>query len=183
MLMQFVKRHDLKQLWVLFLEEYLGTLLRGIPGYEGMFLRWLFCKATFKKIGKKALIWPSVYVTHAYNIVAGDHLAINRGCHIDGRGGLTIGNHVLIGPDVFIGSSNHVVSPKDNAPRLFLGHIPEPVSIGHNVWLGAHAVICPGVRIGDQSVIAAGSIVTKDVPEAVMVAGSPARVIKTLSVA
>jgi acetyltransferase-like isoleucine patch superfamily enzyme len=180
MLMYFIRRHSLRQVWVLFLEEYLGALLRCIPGYEGMFLRWLFCKMTFKRIGKKALIWPSAYITHGYNIVAGDYLAINRGCHIDGRGGITIGNYVLIGPNVFIGSSNHVVSPKDNAPRLLLGHNPEPVHIGNNVWIGANAVICPGVSIGDQSVVGAGSVVTKDVPGSVVVAGSPAHIIKTL---
>ncbi|MBU2103019.1 MAG: sugar O-acetyltransferase [Candidatus Omnitrophica bacterium] len=180
MLIGFIKRHNVRQIWVLFLEEYLGAILRCVPGYEGMLVRWLSYKMMFKKIGKKALIWPSVYITHSYNIVAGNHLAINRGSHIDGRGGIKIGDYVLIGPNVFIGSSNHVVSPADNKPRIFLGHSPDPVSIGNNVWIGANAVICPGVSIGDNSVIGAGSVVTKNVPESVVVVGSPGRVVKTL---
>lgn len=79
MLIEFIKRHKPGQLWVLFSEEYLGPVVRWIPGYEGIFLRWLFYKMTFRKIGKKAFIWPSVYMTHTYNIVAGKYLAINRG--------------------------------------------------------------------------------------------------------
>lgn len=85
---------------------------------------------------------------------------------------------MLIGPNVFIGSSNHIVSPVKNRPRIFLGHVPGPVKIGDNVWIGANAVICPGVSIGDNSVIGAGSVVTKDLPASVLAAGSPACVIK-----
>ncbi len=178
MLIEFIKRHKPGQIWVLFLEEYLGPMVRWIPGYEGMFIRWLFYKMTFKHLGKKALIWPSVYITHSYNMVVGRYLAINRGAHIDGRGGIEIGDYVLIGPNVFIGSSNHIVPPVKDRPRIFLGHTPEPVKIGNNVWIGANAIICPGVSIGDNSVIGAGSVVVTNVPASVAAAGSPARVIK-----
>ncbi len=179
-LYRFIKRHRVRDVFSLFVEEYIGLLVRFIPGYEGMFLRWLLFKATFKKIGKKSLVWPGVFITHGYNITAGDALAINCGTHIDGRGGLTIGNHALIGPNVFIGSSNHALTVSPEAPRLFAGHFPSPVSIGSNVWIGANAVICPGVSIGDNSIIGAGSVVTKDIPANVLVAGNPARIIRPL---
>lgn len=180
MLLRFLKRHTFRQIRALILEEYIGFLLRPIPGYEGMLMRWLLYKMTFKKIGGNALIWPNVFITHSYNIVAGDYLAINYGAHIDGRGGLEIGDNVLIGPNVFIGSSNHMLSPENNKLRLSYGHISKPVKIGSNVWIGANSVICPGVTIGDRSVIAAGSVVTKNITESVVVAGNPAVFIKSL---
>lgn len=178
MLMNFMKRHTLAQLWVLFLEEYIAPLIRWIPSYEGMLIRHLFYKMTFKKIGKKYLIWPSVYLTHTYNISSGQYLSINRGAHIDGRGGIEIGDYVMVGPNAFIGSSNHVILPNKDVPRLFQGHVPKSVKIGNNVWIGANVVVCPGVSIGDDSVIGAGSVVAKDVPKSVLACGSPARVIK-----
>ncbi|MEW6170864.1 MAG: DapH/DapD/GlmU-related protein [Candidatus Omnitrophota bacterium] len=178
MLIEFIKRHKPRQIWVLFLEEYFGIVVRWIPGYEGMFIRWLFYKMTFKKIGKKSLVWPSVYIIHSYNIVAGKYLAINTGTHIDARGGIEFGDYVLIGPNVFIGSSNHVIAPVKDKPRIFLGHTPDPVKIGNNVWIGANSVICPGVSIGDNSVIGAGSVVTKNVPGNVVAVGSPLRIIR-----
>ena len=64
-----------------------------------------------------------------------------------------------------------------------VGHINEPVKIGSNVWIGANSVICPGVTIGNNAIIAAGSIVTKDIPQAVLVSGNPAIIKRELSVA
>jgi maltose O-acetyltransferase len=180
MLWKFLKRHSIKQIFCLVLEEYLGFLFRYLPGYEGMYLRWLLGKITFKKIGKKILIWPNVFITHSYNINAGDFISINYGTHIDGRGGLELGNYVMIGPNVFIGSSNHIISDSDGEARFFGGHSPKPVKIGANVWIGANCVICPGVTIGKNVIIAAGSIVTKDFPDSVMVAGNPAILKKAL---
>lgn len=172
----FLKRHKLKHIVTLCFEEYLGLLVRYIPGYEGMLFRWLLCKVTFKKIGSKSLIWPNVYMTHTYNIIAGDCIAINVGAHIDGRGGIEIGSHTLIGPNVFIGSSNHSLSLRGDEVRLFQGHTLKPVKIGSNVWIGANCVICPGVSIGDNTIIGAGSVVTKDVPDSVIAFGVPAAV-------
>jgi acetyltransferase-like isoleucine patch superfamily enzyme len=180
MLFKFLKRHSLKQLSKLFFEEYLGFIVRPLPGYEGMLFRKITYKLLFNRIGKKILIWPGVFLTHTYGISAGNCLSINAGTHIDGRGGVTIGDHVMIGPNVFIGSSNHHIKSSDGTPRFFLGHINEPVKIGSNVWIGANAVICPGIVIGDNSIIAAGAIVTKDVPPSVIVGGNPANIIKNL---
>lgn len=178
-LFNFIQRHSVGNILVLVLEEYLFPIVRIIPGYEGMLIRWIFFKVTFKKIGAMSYVYTNTHIMHAYNIAAGDHLAINKGAHIDGRGGIAFGDNVLVGPNVFIGSSNHVIDSGDT-PRMGLGHIPMPTKIGSNVWIGANAVICPGVIIGDNSIIAAGSVVTKDVDRNVLVAGNPARYLKDI---
>ena len=178
MIIQFLKRHSLKQIVILVVEEYFGFLFRYLPSYEGMMLRRLLFKFTFKRIGKKCLIYQNVVITHGYNINSGDCLAINYGSHLDGRGGMEIGDYVLIGPNVFIGSSNHMINSTVNNPRIFLGHVPKKTVICSNVWIGANCVICPGVKIGNNSVICAGSVVTKDIPDSVIAAGNPAKVIK-----
>lgn len=179
-LLKFLKRHSLKQLATLILEEYVGFLFRYIPSYEGMLLRRMLYKLTFMNIGRNLMIWPNVFITHSYNISAGNYLCINYGAQIDGRGGITIGDYVLVGPTVFIGSSNHDILSNINNPRIFTGHTPSPVKIGSNVWIGANSVICPGVTIGDNSIIAGGSVVTKDVHESILVAGNPAVIKKKL---
>lgn len=177
MILQFLKRHGPRQIAVLFIEEYLGTFLRYIPGYEGMLLRRALMRITFRRIGSDALIWPSVFITHGYNIEAGVCLAVNWGTHIDGRGGITIGNHVLIGPNSFVGSSNHHVRSSPANPRIFMGHKPKPVVIGSNVWISANVAICPGAVIGDDCVIGAGAVVRGVVPPGSIVTGPAATVI------
>jgi maltose O-acetyltransferase len=88
-----------------------------------------------------------------------------------------IGNHVLIGPNVQIYTATH---PLDAKTRNSWLEFAKPVSIGNNVWIGGNAVICPGVSIGDGAVIGAGAVVTKSVPENVVVAGNPAKIIKEI---
>lgn len=180
LIVSFLKRYTWKQKLFLILEEYLGFTVRYLPSYEGMLLRWVFYKMTFKKLGWHPYIWPNVYITHGFNIIAGDNLCINYGAHLDGRGGIKIGNQVLIGPNVFIGSSNHLIRPLEKIPRLFMGHRAKPVGIGSNVWIGANAVICPGVEIGNNSIIGAGGIVTSNIPNNVIAGGNPAKIITAL---
>lgn len=180
MLINFLKRHTLKQILMVILEDHLRFIVGSLPGYEGVWLRRLVYRPLFKKIGKNSLITFNVNIEHAYNITAGDYLGIGSGSYIDGRGGIEFGDFVLIGPNVFIGSSNHISSNKNNQPRMFCGHKFKPVKVGSNVWVGANAVICPGVTIGDGSIIAAGSVVTKNVPSGVLFAGNPAVAIKNI---
>lgn len=97
--------------------------------------------------------------------------------YIDGEGGAIIGNGVRIGPHVCIHTANHVFSDP-NIPIAEQGLQAKPVTIGNDVWIGAHAVVLSGVTIGDSSVIAAGAVVTRDVSSKVVVAGVPAREIK-----
>ncbi|MFC1631917.1 acyltransferase [Candidatus Omnitrophota bacterium] len=176
MLIKMFKKYTWKQILVLAIEEYLGSLVSYLPGNEGMFLRWLVYKITFKKIGKRSFTWPNVCIRHSYNISAGDYFNVNVGSYIAGHGGIEIGDNVSIGPNVFIGSDNHPTSFPKGTSRLLMKNIPAPVKIGSDVWIGANAVICPGVTIGDKSVIGAGSVVTKDVPGSVLAVGNPAEI-------
>jgi len=90
---------------------------------------------------------------------------------------VTIGDNVMAGPNVQIYTATHPIDPDERNSGKELGY---PIVIGDNVWLGGSAVICPGVTIGDNVVVAAGAVVTKDVPENVVVGGNPAKVIKKI---
>lgn len=100
---------------------------------------------------------------------------INSGCKFQDQGGIYIGDGALIGHNVVIATLNH-----DFAPEKRRGMYPKPVTVGKNVWIGSNSTICPGVTIGDNAVIGAGSVVTKDVPENMVAAGVPAKVIKSI---
>jgi acetyltransferase-like isoleucine patch superfamily enzyme len=90
-------------------------------------------------------------------------------------GGITIGDNVLIGPKVNLVSENHPIDPTQR--KSLIG---KPIVIKDNAWIGASATILPGITVGENSIVAAGSIVTKDVPDNTIVAGNPAKQIKTL---
>ncbi len=114
------------------------------------------------KCGKNVKIWDGVHIDSPSKLVIGNDVSINRGTIINAGGGVTIGNDVLIGPNVTIYSQNH----KYNEPNRKIkdqGYELKPVSIGNNVWIAANVIILPGVVINDNCVIAAGSIVTKDI--------------------
>ena len=103
----------------------------------------------------------------------GRNTRINRNCTLDARSGLTIGDNVSISPEVMILAGSHNVNDK-----RFV-QVPGPIAIEDHVWIGARATILPGVTLGRGSVIAAGSVVTKDVPPLTIVAGVPARPVGT----
>ena len=171
---KFFKSFSIKQIVVLFLEEYVAWIFRYIPGFEGFALRFLFYKFLCKKIQPFPFIFPGVFLQHSYGIEAGRNLNINRGVHIYGRGGIKFGDYVLIGPNVVITSSQHRYDIK-GVPILFQGHETKPVAIGNDVWIGANAVILPGVTVGDGTIIGAGAIVTSDTDPYSIIGGVPAR--------
>lgn len=111
------------------------------------------------------------------NIHIGEDFFANFNLTILDEAPVKIGNHAFIGPNVSIYTACH---PLDAAERNTWIEWAEPVTIGDNVWIGGSATICPGVTIGDNVVIGAGAVVTRDVPSDVVVAGNPARIIKTL---
>jgi acetyltransferase-like isoleucine patch superfamily enzyme len=156
------------------LEEYLGWLTRSLPGMLGVSSRFLIHKLLLKHTGGFLLIYPGVYIYHTYAIMVGKAVSINTGAILDGRGGIKIGDYVMIGPNVCIASSNH--NYRDRAvPVPLQGHVMQPVSIGDEVWIGANATILGGVTIGKGAVIAAGAVVVKDVEENQIVGGVPAK--------
>ncbi len=103
---------------------------------------------------------------------------MNYGCVILDCNTVNIGENVLCAPYVQIYTAYHPIEPKI---RLSGRELAAPINIGNNVWIGGSAIICPGVTIGDNTTIGAGSVVVKDIPENVVAAGNPCRVIRYLS--
>lgn len=173
---RFRKRYSghLSHIWI---EEYVGWITRNLPSMEGMLVRYGLYKLLFKKIESFALIYPGVYFTHTYGIEIGKRFSVNSGAILDGRGGIKIGNGVMIGPHAAIYSSGHNFAQLDR-PMTSLDHIMAPVVISDDVWIGAHVCIPGGITIGRGAVVAAGAVVVKDVEANTIVAGVPANTIR-----
>jgi acetyltransferase-like isoleucine patch superfamily enzyme len=168
-----------RQMATVWAEDFLGMLIRPIPGFLGFTLRWLFYRLLFQRLGGYSFIYKGVYFEHCYGIDAGNNLHVSAGAVLYGRGGLTIGDDVMIGHYATIYSSQHQWEGDPSLPMIRQGHKPAPVWIGNDVWIGAHAVVLPGVRIATGTVVAAGAVVTHDTEEYSIVAGTPARRIGT----
>lgn len=138
-------------------------------------IRALFSELIGKPVDPSFRLFPPFYSDCGKNITVGKNVFINSGCHFQDQGGITIGDGTLIGHCVVLATLNHDFSPSKRSTLH-----PAPIVIGKNVWIGANATIVPGVTIGNGSIIAAGAVVTKDVPENVVVGGVPAKIIKTV---
>jgi len=138
-------------------------------------IRALFSELTGQKVDENFGLFPPFYADYGHNIKVGKKVFINSGCCFQDQGGIEIGDNVLIGQQVVIATINHDVAPNKRANML-----TAPVKIGNCVWIGAHSTILAGVTIGDNSIIAAGAVVTKDVPQNTVVAGVPAKIIKQI---
>lgn len=136
----------------------------------------LFSELTGRQVDEKFCLFPPFSTDYGLNIKLGKNVFINSGCCFQDQGGIEIGDDVLIGQQVVIATLNHDFAPQDRANMYH-----SPVKIGNRVWIGAHATICPGVSIGDNSIVAAGAVVTKNVEENCVVAGVPARIIKYIN--
>ncbi|MCH7573949.1 MAG: acyltransferase [Candidatus Marinimicrobia bacterium] len=132
------------------------------------------------KRGRNVTIHPSARLGYPANIFLDDGVGIGSGCHIYAGPNSTIslGSDTLLAPQVFITSDSFGGSP-DDLEAVHSGHEAD-VHIGDRVRIGAHAVILPGVTIGDGAAVGAGSVVTKDIPPHAVAAGNPAKVIKSL---
>lgn len=114
---------------------------------------------------------------YGYNIEVGDNFYANYGCIILDVNKVSIGDNVLLAPNVQIYTAAHPIDPFE---RLTGKEFAKPVSIGDIVWIGGEAIICPGVKIGNNVTIGAGSVVTKDIPDNVVAVGNPCRVIRRI---
>ena len=138
-------------------------------------LRELFSELTGQEVDENFGLFPPFYTDYGRNIKLGRHVFINAGCCFQDQGGIEIGDNVQIGHQAVIATLNHDLNPEKR-----WNMIPAPVKIGNNVWIGSHATILAGVTIGDNSVVAAGAVVTKDVPANVVVGGVPAKILKAI---
>ncbi len=138
-------------------------------------IRTLMSELTGKPIDETFHMFPPFYTDCGKNITIGRNVFINSGCRFQDQGGITIGDGSLIGHNAVLATLNHNINPNNRSSM-----IPAPIVIGKNVWLGANVTVTQGVTIGDNSVVAAGAVVTKDVPANCIVGGVPARVIKTI---
>lgn len=132
----------------------------------------------FKSVGTNVWIEPDFRCEFGQNISIGSDVYINFGCVILDCGQVSIGNNTLIGPNVGLFSGNHTTDAEERATG---GLIPKPITIGNRVWICGNVSIVPGVTIGDDSIIGAGSVVTRDIPSGVIAAGNPCRVLRKIT--
>ena len=125
----------------------------------------------------EAYIEPTFRCDYGYNIFLGNNFFANFDCVMLDVCPIRIGDNCMLAPGVHIYTATHPIDPVARNSGAELG---KPVTIGNNVWIGGRAVINPGVTIGDTVVVASGAVVTKDVPDNVVVGGNPARIIKKL---
>lgn len=138
-------------------------------------IREIFSRLTGKPLNNTLNIFPPFYTDCGKNSTIGEHVFFNSGCKFQDQGGITIGDGTFLGHNVVLATLNHCINPNERANLE-----PAPIHIGKNVWIGANAVVLPGVTIGDGAVIAAGAIVTKDVPANTIVGGIPAKKMKDI---
>lgn len=127
------------------------------------------------RVPESLRVFPPFYTDFGRNITVGRDVFINACCHFQDHGGVTIGDGCQIGHNVVFATLNHGLSPEDRQNTY-----PAPIVLGRNVWVGSNATILQGVTIGDNAVIAAGAVVTKDVEPATVVGGVPAKVIRRI---
>ena len=131
----------------------------------------------FGSLGRNVSVEPPFRCDYGNNIYIGSDVFINFDCVILDVCSVIIGDYCQIGPGVHIYSATHPLDPEERARGLEYG---KPIAIGQNVWIGGRAIINPGITIGNNVVIGSGSVLTKDIPNNVLVGGNPARIIKSL---
>lgn len=134
-----------------------------------------FYSVEFKKVGQNNYFWFPIEMFGKSNISIGNNCVINSYVHIWGDGGIEIGNNVMIASHVSITSLTHDYNETDMRNAQI---IKKKVIINNDVWIGAGAIILPGITIGRGAVVGAGSVVTKDVPEYAIVVGNPSKILK-----
>lgn len=158
-------------------EEAMQMTAELNSGYhEAAEIRRLFSRLIGKPVPDTFRVFPPFYSECGKNIFIGENVFINCCCHFQDHGGIYIGDGSLIGSNVVMATINHgqnLINRTDNYPA--------PIHIGKKVWIGSHATILQGVTIGDNSIVAAGAVVTKDIPANTVAGGVPAKILKTIT--
>lgn len=128
------------------------------------------------EVPQSLCVFPPLYADFGKNITVGENVFINACCHFQDHGGVMMGDGCQIGHNVVFVTLNHSLTPEERKSTY-----PAPIVLGRNVWVGSNATILQGVTIGDNAVIAAGAVVTKDVAAGTVVGGVPARFIKNIN--
>ncbi len=140
-------------------------------------VRALFSELVGTQVDDGFVLIPPFHATGGAGMKVGRNVFVNQNCTFYDLGGLEIGDDVMIGPNVSLITSGHPVEPSRR--RDFV--VAKPILIERNVWIGAGATIIGGVTVGENSVVAAGAVVTKDVPPNTLVGGNPATVIRSIA--
>lgn len=131
----------------------------------------------FASGGDSVWMQPPFYCDYGSNIYLGKNVYFNFNCVVLDVCDVRIGNHVFFGPAVQIYTGTHPINPIQRRSEEF----GKPISVGNDVWIGGGAILCPGVTIGSKTVIGAGSVVTKDIPDGVVAVGNPCHVQRKLT--
>ena len=140
-------------------------------------VRELLSQITGREVDSTLWLIPPFYTDFGRNIHFGKNVFVNSACTFMDRGGIYIDDEVFIGPKVNLITINHDINPFNRNTTIC-----KPIHIEKRVWIGVAATILPGVRIGENSIIGANAVVTKDVPSNTIVGGNPAKVIKAIDV-
>ena len=144
--------------------------------HDGEEVREIFSRLIGRPVDESFGLFPPFYTDCGKNLRIGKHVFINSGCRFQDQGGITLGDGALIGHNVVMATLNHSEQPEERANLH-----PAPIHIGRNVWIGASATILPGVTIGDGAIVGAGAVVTRDVTENMIVAGVPAKILRSIN--
>lgn len=153
------------------LAEFNATRADDVPALTRLLARLL------GRLGEGAIVKPAFRCDYGFNLSIGARSFVNYDCVMLDCNRIDIGEEVQIGPGVHIYTATHPLDPATRCSGLEAAH---PVTIGNGVWLGGRAVVCPGVTIGDNTVVGAGSVVTRDLPPGVLALGSPCRIVRNL---
>ena len=137
----------------------------------------LLCKI-LGRMGNDCYIEPRLQCSYGFNLEVGNHFFANSNCFFMDDAKITFGDHVFIGPNCAFYTAQHPIHPEQRNRKI---ERALPISVGNNVWFGGNCVVLPGVKIGSNTVIGAGSIVTKDIPDNVVAVGNPCRVLRSIT--
>lgn len=172
-----MRKNVLRYSLVVWYETIMATLL-SLPRFRAFdALKRFFLILVGAKIGYGVVFYPGVWIIPGRNLIIGNDVDLAKDVIITTAGGVTIGDRTLIGYRTQILSANHEIPPIGE-PIPISGTKYAPICIGNDVWLGANVIVLPGVTIGEGAIIAAGAVVTRDIPANSIAAGVPCKVVK-----